>query len=1254
MDLTSMITMQLPKALDQHSPTIAKDVMYDYEMSTLQLDQDPSPETRFLQQEIQARFFGPDQSNDRCLIYHGLGSGKCVHPDTLVEVLDSESKEPSSIPIHRLWHDYADFIIHDPETPHAYWATLRQPLTVMSYDTAQGIFIPRLVTALYKQLVQELLCHLTIDQGDGTLTELLLTKKHRVWTPLGWRQDLHVGDSVFMTDGQWHTISLVDQVPYVGYVFDLEVYGTHSYMSNQIVTHNTCTAALIHEHFRQSRLSSAPRAPALVIVINRDAILQYESDLFNVCSKDLYTLPDSYEEEPELGAPSGRDRRREAIRRALQDSYQFETMEAFARVIESLGATAIQARYSYRDIFIDEAHKLRPFLQWYHVLLHSVVGCRAFLMTGSPIWDRVSELPSLYNLLLDMDHQFTDTGAAFVRAYFGTAKSSRMIPEKRNEFKERIQGLTSYLRTKLSGTIIHHEGVTAPLVRYYPVQPCVMSDFQSKILRPLWTKTTKKQLKQRARDENAISEEEGIDLENNASLSVVLRGPREAAMFVFPDGSYGGQGFNTHIALQGKGKDKAKTKGKTGKRGPRILHQYAYKDPRVLHEVRDNLKVYSAKFHVMIQEMLARPQEVTLIYIESVHSGGGVINLGLILNSMPEFRWVRRAADLVTARQPHEPRRFVVFSSGEGTTNDSNEIRRMIEINNQPSNRYGDHCSLIIISKKMATGTNLLNVRRFYQFPHWNFSLPRQASGRTERAGGHDAFPMDERYIDQSVLVSVYPGTDATLDSGESYSLEQTIDLYIHDIAESKDAQNADALRAMIESCWDCALTYARNALPLAVDGSPECFYQDCDYLCDGYDLSQPQDAALVDTTTKPWTYHVPPAGQRDYSNYFLHDRRLDKAYLTSQLEYIFQRHFLLSLLEIYQLLQADLVMRQYLILDVLHDIIHSQRPMINQYGQTCYLRESMNQYYLVRSLAQDQPGDSILARSPLAVQSLPLSEVLILHGFQSDQLLLGDILKHRRFTRDAIEALQYDTFLLFIEIGIHRHELGPILAALYPEHILGWSRDHDVPVTESTQGWVHNFRTAEYHGRGLPPSGLFNKDTSSYRILDPDHGIPYWEYAPETWVPALTQIFMDKIPKARTPKSLTREDVPGGIFAYMNEKNKFTIRVIQQPGKRPAKGSVCAEGGWAIKRLLGLFMDLNFYPEGNYPGPLDDLHAQLISLLTPKIKSEDQIKALTQSQASRLLALYHDASAKSRMCRLLKQWFEEHGLMYTFTIFDE
>lgn len=1230
----------LPSTVHADSDTVAYDAMLNYELFNHRLTARPLEHKEFIHQELQERFYSNKQPNDRALIYHGIGSGKCVHPFTRIQV------DGFMVPIQDVWKyvSITSNAIDDPETPGAQWWILKNKLDVRCYDPKASKDTYSSVYAVYRQYVEESLVQIEFQSGR----RVTITQAHRlakivnqstktiVWTNILRPGDLILTDQV--KSGSLDTISTVTLSGYHGYVYDLEVDEYHNYYIDGILGHNTCTSVLIHENFKRRPLSGTFEYPALVIVPNKDVAVQYESEIVNSCTHGVYAVKKTSTDDPDGDVSIGkikRDHTMAYIRKAIRMSYEVVTMEKFAKDVSKLPIHEIRKRYNQRDIIVDEAHRLQETTKEGQPNMYASIyrfvtafdpdpeftgplSIRLFLLTGTPIWDKPYELASLFNLVIKPEDRFKKPKSTFMKQFMNL-KTMTLNPDKREDFKRRVRGYMSYLRTDLSDTKVTYEGIKAPLSHYYPVVPCVMSKFQSKIVKKLWTPESKTT----AVDKNTL-----------------LHGPQEASTFVFPDKSYGSEGFKKHIRLMG-----VRRKGGPKKLGSHPWYEYMSKD--TITDIYNHLDEYSSKFHKIVQDLLANPNEVGVVFLDTVTTGGGVVNLGLILNESPEFTLVYKASQIAQPRKPNEPRRVVMFTSKDGTTHDTNEIRRMLSIINSPENKYGDYCSVIIMSKKVSTGINIYNTRRFYQKPYWNMSLLRQSSGRVKRARGHEAFPVNERYIKEYTLVSVYAG-DESVKGYSGFSTTKTIDTYIHGIAERKDRASAELLRAAIESSWDCALAYNRNVHRMSSDGSPECLYAECNYECDNYPKK------YINKSGRVWTYTINPNEAR-FGNFFEDYALDDMKDLLDEIKDLFRHYTSLPFDIILALLGKKHGLYDYKLLKCLGYMIDTRDVVYNRHGFACVLKEASDVYYLVRIHSDAKKAiDSSSADRSLVVSRTSLEDILQRDMYKSDNEKIKAIFS-KGVTLESLNELYFDSILTVVEIGIAEFDQGPVFMKLLPNHI-----------KHRNSVWYHNLKTmAEpYIGRGIPALKFFDAKETGYRMLPDNQESRLWTPVDPDSIGSVKKMFVSdrkaatfkgkdkgkrKTTEARQVGDITRDEVPGGVFGFYDD-GKFSIREIEQPGERKRKGARCMEVGWTKNRLVGLYGHVGYFPklkkDPSVPTGTEDLKAALDVILGTKFKHYIDTTSLSRDQLTSLVTLYN--MKKGDICSMLSTWMEDHQLVIT------
>lgn len=124
-----------------------------------------------------------EESDENLVISATAGSGKCVHPSTLVAVngcLLSASK---------IWEDNHTDEVFDGE---GYVSLPSQPLYVDSFDESKLEFVRKPIVGLYRQRLKEPLRR--IDLSDGS--SITITKQHKLHDGFNWTNQFQVGDTV--------------------------------------------------------------------------------------------------------------------------------------------------------------------------------------------------------------------------------------------------------------------------------------------------------------------------------------------------------------------------------------------------------------------------------------------------------------------------------------------------------------------------------------------------------------------------------------------------------------------------------------------------------------------------------------------------------------------------------------------------------------------------------------------------------------------------------------------------------------------------------------------------------------------------------------------------------------------------------------------------------------------------------------------------------------------------------------------------
>lgn len=449
----------------------------------------------------------------------------------------------------------------------------------------------------------------------------------------------------------------------------------------------------------------------------------------------------------------------EKITKLWKSRYEFWTMEVFGKHCSKLSDNDLFKKFNNRLFIIDEAHHLKkkdegPFKQ-IHRLLHLLTHRKVLLLTGTPIKDDVSELANLVNLILPMDKQLP-YGKDFTNLFYDESKFING-----HELKDRLTGLVSFHKGTGPNVKKIFAGKIIPPMEHIPVVACTMHPFQEKH----YIKAVK------------LDEKHG---------SVYINS-RQASLFVFPDGSFGKEGFEKYVRLK-------KTKSLVG-----VVQNTYDLVPELKNLILEDLGKFSAKFKKIIDAVTKPTNHKTFIYSEFVH-GSGAILLSQVLKC---FGYSQANGSETTPKK-----RFIIATNQSLTGN----LLKLLDKFNSPANDKGELIQIFIGSQIISEGYSLRNITtEFILTPHWNFSEIEQIIARCWRLNSHTP---DIKTLTVNLLTV-------------STNVVSSIDLYMYKIAETKDYKIKQLERLLKEISVDC-----HNAITFGNQGSRECDYTHCEVNC--------------------------------------------------------------------------------------------------------------------------------------------------------------------------------------------------------------------------------------------------------------------------------------------------------------------------------------------------------------------------------------------------------------------------------------
>jgi superfamily II DNA or RNA helicase len=587
--------------------------------------------------------------------------------------------------------------------------------------------------------------------------------------------------------------------------------------------------------------------------------------------------------------------------------YTFNSFDQIQKTLSAMTDAEIIREYSNMVIAIDEVHNLRLYgkkagdsIQYtqIHRLLHVVKGCKKIIMSGTPMRDTADEIAPVLNLILPLDKQLP-TGKRFIERYLFFDREDGITyikPDMKEELKEIMKGRVSYLKS-MSSVKVDYVGKPMGTLKFMNVIPSYMSEFQSEIY-------VKAYRKDKSSSEGDDDEDE--DEAEEASAPGVFSNSRQATLFVYPDGSYGKEGFKKYIIK------KTETLAFV-KKGAKIK---VFSPSRELEKLKgstdeetlQNIGKCSHVYATVIRTILDNPDKLHFVYGTLV-SGSGNILFGCLLNLVGYRRG--------KGSENTKDKRYFILSK---ETSSDESTRKIVEFFSSRKNMTGDYANVLIGSKILSEGITLKNVTSIHVItPHWNYSEIAQAIARGIRLNVHN--DLIQAGIKPKIKVYHHVGIPK-----EGVS----IDLDRYELSEKKDISMKNVERLIKEASFDCALTYDRNISK--GEFTRECDYQNCDYRCDGI-------------------ISLKPVGKssRDYSTYNLYYSAKNVTDIISKIIDFFRQRFSCELDELFLQFKLE---TPFSIFSALNKIIYENIEIKNCYGFPSYLRESNNIYFLVESLA--------------------------------------------------------------------------------------------------------------------------------------------------------------------------------------------------------------------------------------------------------------------------------------------------------------
>ena len=752
-------------------------------------------------------FLSPETPYNSILVYHGVGTGKCLLPGSEVYL------NGTLIPIEQIWKRYKvsdDELDFDEDN--GMWSEVQDKLIINSFDEVTKKIIEYPIKRLYRQHIKENIVVLEIENGET----LKLTKQHHLLTENGWSNDFINNQFVINNEVKLLKIKKVYEEFYDGFVYDLEVEHYHNYVANGIVCHNTCAGVTVAEGLKETVEKYNKK---IYVIANQMLLGNFRRTLYNIddekrskfpgsmqCTKTTYYIPKKKKESPEE-----RKLREKEIREMQKKYYTYMGYIMFVNFVEKevIGKGLDVGEYFSNSVFIiDEAHNLiarsgsknkgddetRKTRETLHNIFKVSKNTKLVLMSATPITNEINDIIVLVNLL-----RANDNKKIYQPTDLSTDGNSQLTAENLNinKFNQYIKGYISYFRGAHPSSFPEMEMINTynrtvkadmfgdalseklPQLKDFGLIECEMSPFHFYNYFQELLELEKNSLNVRSRDSR------GDQLKIMAgTVFYPLEDPDDARIGTF-------RMDEVFIKEKSKGKlEKYKYRTKeyflnVDSHNEKYLHQTKL-FPSIDNTVGEPLSRYSTKFYRMFydivntyginfvftrfkvdtgtismsllleqngyiryHETLGKPNEFTGKYREKVNNHLNIKNL--------KYRCVCGYLDedhdlKYSGKNNYKNPRKHRFLQGtylrvDGDTSDKWEDLYSGIVNSQ-ANEYGHIIKVIVGGVNMREGINLKNVRSVHIMNPWhNLIQIEQTIGRASRLCSHAGLDVDEMNV---------------------------------------------------------------------------------------------------------------------------------------------------------------------------------------------------------------------------------------------------------------------------------------------------------------------------------------------------------------------------------------------------------------------------------------------------------------------------------------------------------------------------
>ena len=540
----------------------------------------------------------------------------------------------------------------------------------------------------------------------------------------------------------------------------------------------TCSAILVHQLHKQ--IQRGEFRPTILLTSGPSLEQNFKEQFIRKCpniAKD-FTYANYVDQK--------------GIKREVRDNFRFRRYGEFSTyvngktkngkiVIRPKTDDFIRREFSNRIFILDEGHVLKNKGPRYKAIqrVRDLAENTVFLiLTGTPLTEHPGEAITLMNLLLSKKDRIKTTDNTFLKNYYDGLKFKK---DKEDELLNIYKGMVTYL--KQTSDIEKPEFVENPNIpntfEDFKTFNVEMGEFQRKIYMKSLKEKKVYQKRDKAKKGNVLglflTDDKGkkfevVSKEGGAFDKLALA----TSIFVFPDSSYGPDGFKKNLKEVNK--------------------KIRFKDKAVEREVVKNLEKYSIVFSEAIRIIREMPDRVFYVHFDTLNE---LHLFGLLLELVMKFRyWDGKASRFGCSKDKPTYTKIT-----QDQTKSKEQLQSLLDQVGRKENADGS-CIRVVLGSPVS-GIGLTIPTATIAFVIGSQVSPAditQIPNRINRPGSLKW--VKEAGLPTDAFTYLFA---ATTDKAKS------IDLHIYTLAQNKIKLNKPQYELLKRADPFCAVSYGRN-----------------------------------------------------------------------------------------------------------------------------------------------------------------------------------------------------------------------------------------------------------------------------------------------------------------------------------------------------------------------------------------------------------------------------------------------------------